>query len=85
MNVFRNNKRYSKFRYSNEAEFEADIVENSTIFFGDKTIYIDAKKKIDSKSLEYPPPVYYRLIRSNLNYDEYFFNQLLRIRLNKDL
>ena len=51
MNVFSKKREYSKYHFSNEAEFEENIVASSKSFFGDKTIYINAKKKIDSKSL----------------------------------
>lgn len=34
-----------------EEEFEKLVSDNSKIFFGDKTIYIDAKKKIETKAL----------------------------------
>lgn len=51
MNVFSIGKKYSEYIYSSEDEFEKDIVTFHKLFFGKKTIYIDAKKKIESKSL----------------------------------
>lgn len=51
MNVFSIGKKYSEYVYSSEDEFEQDIVTFHKLFFGEKTIYIDAKKKIESKSL----------------------------------
>ena len=51
MNVFSIGKKYSEYIYSSEDEFEQDIVTFHKLFFGEKTIYIDAKKKIESKSL----------------------------------
>jgi len=51
MKVFGTNRKYATYQYPTEAEFEADIARHSKTFFGAKTIYIDAKKKIDSKSL----------------------------------
>ncbi len=51
MNVFSIGKKFSEYIYSSEDEFEQDIVTFHKLFFGKKTIYIDAKKKIKSKSL----------------------------------
>ena len=51
MNVFHNNKKYAIYSYANEDEFEQEIVGLSKNFFGEKTIYIDAKRKIESKTL----------------------------------
>ncbi len=51
MNIFGNGTKYQELQYSLEEDFENDIAFNHKIFFGQKTIYIDAKKKIESKSL----------------------------------
>lgn len=51
MVIFKDNKYYTKYTYKTEAEFETDVVDNASVFFGKKTIYIDAKKKITSKIL----------------------------------
>ncbi|MDH5179824.1 MAG: DUF5655 domain-containing protein [Gammaproteobacteria bacterium] len=51
MNVFHNNKKYAIYSYATEDEFEQEIVGLSKSFFGEKTIYIDAKRKIESKTL----------------------------------
>jgi predicted transport protein len=51
MSLFRKNRRYTKYEYLKEAEFEDDIVKHSKVFFGEKTIYIDAKKKLSTESL----------------------------------
>lgn len=51
MILFYNSKEFKEYKYPKEEEFEKDIVANSKLFFGQNTIYIDAKKKIDSKSL----------------------------------
>lgn len=51
MVIFKDNRYYTKYSYKAEAEFEMDVVNNASIFFGNKTIYIDAKKKISSKTL----------------------------------
>lgn len=51
MKLFLNNKVYSEIRFDREADFERDVVANSKLFFGPISIYIDAKKKIETKSL----------------------------------
>jgi predicted transport protein len=51
MKLFLNNKVYSEFQFDREADFEREIVANSKLFFGTGSIYIDAKKKIETKSL----------------------------------
>lgn len=51
MIVFFNDKKFTEFKYSLEEHFESMIIKNSKLFFGEKTIIIDAKKKIDTKSL----------------------------------
>ena len=51
MNIFQNGKKYTAHQYSTEEEFENDIVDSYKLFFGASSIYINAKKKIDSKSL----------------------------------
>lgn len=50
MIIYYNSKEYKEYSYPREDEFERDIVKNSKLFFGQNTIYIDAKKKIESKS-----------------------------------
>jgi hypothetical protein len=51
MAVIYNGKRYSLHKYATEKEFEEEIVLSSKLLFGKNTIYINAKKKIESKSL----------------------------------
>jgi len=48
MNVLNKDKRYSKYEYSSEAKFEADIVDSTKSFFGKNTIYINAKKNFSN-------------------------------------
>lgn len=43
--------KYTEFVYKLESDFETDIFSNSQLFFGNNTILIDVKKKIESKSL----------------------------------
>jgi len=51
MKLFTNGKPYSQFQFDKEADFEREIVLNSKQFFGTNSIYIDAKRKIETKSL----------------------------------
>ena len=51
MTIIGNGKRYNQVRYSIEKDFEEDVVASSKMLFGKNTVYINAKKKIDSKSL----------------------------------
>lgn len=51
MIIFYNKNKYSEYKYKIEHELEKDVVGNSKLFFGDDTIYIDAKKKIEAKAL----------------------------------
>jgi len=51
MKLFTNNKTYSQFQFDYETDFEKEVVLNSKQFFGINSIYIDAKRKIETKSL----------------------------------
>lgn len=51
MIVFKDNKKYYEAEISIEKDLENDVVNNSKLFFGKDSIYIDAKKKLDSKNL----------------------------------
>jgi len=51
MILFYNSKEFKEYNYAKEDDFERDVVINSKLFFGQNTIYIDAKRKIESKSL----------------------------------
>ena len=51
MIIFKENKKYCEAEISLEKDLENDVVKNSKLFFGKDSIYIDAKKKLDSKNL----------------------------------
>jgi len=51
MAIISNGKRFAQIKYAIEKDFEEEVVTQSKILFGKSTIYINAKKKIDSKSL----------------------------------
>ncbi len=48
--IYQNGIRYSETQYNLESEFERLVVDNSKTFFGENTIFVDAKKKIDNDS-----------------------------------
>lgn len=49
MVLFGNDKKYIQYIYNSETEFERDVVKNARCLFGDKTIYIDVKKRLKGK------------------------------------
>ncbi len=49
MRLFSGNKEYKQYVYNSEEEFEQDVILNSKKLFGEKTIYIDVKKKLKGK------------------------------------
>lgn len=49
-----NNKEFTYYEYTNENEFENDVVENACRIFGEKSIYINIKKRIGDKILSIP-------------------------------
>jgi len=51
MVLYYQNKKLLEQQFKSEAEFESIIVENSKLFFGNSSIFIVTKKKIDSKFL----------------------------------
>lgn len=51
MTIIASGRRFDLSRYKNEKEFEDDIRSYSKVLFGKAKIYIDAKKKIESKTL----------------------------------
>lgn len=51
MKLFKNDAIYTQYAYEKEADFEQDVVRNSKLFFGGKSIYIAAKKMIKSAAL----------------------------------
>jgi predicted transport protein len=51
MVVYKEQKRFIEAEIKIEKNLEDDVVNNAKLFFGKDSIYIDAKKKLDSKSL----------------------------------
>jgi hypothetical protein len=51
MTIIGNGRRFEKVLFDSESEFEEDIVSSSNVLFGDKIVFINPKKKLESKSL----------------------------------
>jgi predicted transport protein len=51
MTIIGNGKRFTEVKHLTEKDFEEDVLVTSQILFGKDTIFINAKKKIESKSL----------------------------------
>uniref|UniRef100_A0A7V3NVG7 DUF5655 domain-containing protein n=1 Tax=candidate division WOR-3 bacterium TaxID=2052148 RepID=A0A7V3NVG7_UNCW3 len=51
MLLFYNGKQFVEYEFQKEADFEMEIAAYSKLFFGRDSIFIDAKKKIETKSL----------------------------------
>jgi len=49
--IYRNSSRYNERQFKSESDFEGLVVDNSKTLFGQHSIYIDAKKKIDNSAL----------------------------------
>lgn len=50
MELYTQGMRYKEYRYERENELERDVVEHAKTFFGNASIYIDAKKKIQTRT-----------------------------------
>jgi hypothetical protein len=51
MTIILNGKRFDQIAYGSERDFEEDVVQSSKVLFGAETVYIDAKKRLESKTL----------------------------------
>ena len=51
MSVYFNGRKYVEYNYQIEDEFENDVKKNAKLFLGADTIYIDAKRKVDTSDL----------------------------------
>lgn len=49
MVLFNQTKKYLEYSYLKEEDIEKDVIQNSKLFFGSKSIFIDAKRKLDAK------------------------------------
>lgn len=51
MIVFRDQQRFVEAEIKTEKLLEEDVIQNAKVFFGKNSIYIDTKRKLDSKNL----------------------------------
>lgn len=51
MILFQKSRKFYEHKYEKEEDLESEVVSNHKLFFGDNTIYIDAKRKISTKEL----------------------------------
>ncbi|MBN1970517.1 MAG: hypothetical protein JW870_14215 [Candidatus Delongbacteria bacterium] len=51
MVIFHEGRKYYEYQFKLEENFELEITKQSKLFFGENSIFIDTKKKIDSKSI----------------------------------
>jgi len=70
--IYQNGIRYAEKQYNLESEFERLVVENSKTFFGENTIFVDAKKKIDNDSFGGVIPDGFLIDFSDINNPEFY-------------
>lgn len=70
--IFMNGKRYEETKFSREEHFEDLIYSNSKTLFGEKSIYLNIKKKLDAKSLGYTIPDGFLFDFRNPNYVDFY-------------
>jgi len=51
--LYRKGIRYSEREYKKESDIEELVINNSKTLFGNNSIYIDAKKKIDNTKIKF--------------------------------
>lgn len=51
MRLIGNGRRYEKVKYQSESDFEEEVVKSSKIIFGENIVFINPKKKLESRSL----------------------------------
>ncbi|OGU77414.1 MAG: hypothetical protein A2V93_09505 [Ignavibacteria bacterium RBG_16_34_14] len=49
MVLFNQNQKYYEYLYLKEEDIESDVIKNAQLFFGTQSIFVESKKKIDSK------------------------------------
>ena len=49
MAIYHKSGKFQEYKFKKEEDFEKEVVNNYKLFFGEKTIYIDAKNKMETK------------------------------------
>ncbi len=78
--IYKDEIRYIEKQFALESDFEKLVVLNSKIFFGEKTIFVDAKKKIDNDSFGGVIPDGFLIDFSDKNNPEFY---LVEVELAK--
>jgi predicted transport protein len=78
--IYRNGIRYAEKSFKTEAEFEEMVCINSKILFGQSSIYVDAKRKINNKALGGVIPDGFLFDLSDINNPEFY---IVEVELSK--
>ncbi len=74
--IYQNGIRYAEKRYNRESDFEKLIVEKSKMFFGENTIFVDAKERIDNNSFGGVIPDGFLIDFSDKNNPEFYLVEI---------
>ena len=80
MQLFFNGKRFSEAEYGKEADFEREVFLNYKLFFGDRSVLIDAKRKVESKAIGTSVPDGFLFDLSDMDNPEFY---ILEVELKK--
>jgi predicted transport protein len=72
MDIIVDGIKLSQYKYTNEDEFETDIIQASKALFGEKSVYIDYKRKISGNNLGSSIPDGFLLDFSNENNPDFY-------------
>ena len=80
--IYQNGIRYSEKQYELETDFERLVVDNSKTLFGENTIFVDAKKKIDNDFFGGVIPDGFLLDFSDKNTPEFYLVEVELVKHN---
>jgi hypothetical protein len=72
MDIIVNRMKLSQYKYISEDEFEADIIQSAKSLFGEKSVYIDYKRKITGSTLGNSIPDGFLLDFSDKNNPDFY-------------
>ena len=76
MVLFNQSQKYYEYQYSKEEDIESDVIINSQLFFGSKSIFIESKKRIDSKFIGASIPDGFLFDFSELDNPEFYIVEI---------
>ena len=85
MDIIVNGIKLSQYKFTTEEEFETDIVQASKSLFGEKSIYIDYKRKISGISLGSSIPDGFLLDFSDENNPDFYIDSFIKCFQNFQL